>query len=112
MVVRRERELCGIGRAEGEGERSVDMLGQCYEGERDGLGTRSSFHYRKPTTVNLRSFTHGCLMRNYTRYRYRLAEICLPKEWWTFVESTCFELDEKYIQSGKEHDLITGQQVE
>ena len=51
-------------------------------------------------------------MRNYTRYRYQLAEFVYRQGLSTLVESTCFELDEKYIQSGTVHDLISGQQVE
>ena len=78
-----------------------------YELGTDGFGTRSSFHYEEPTTTDskLRVLNVQCI-------RYRLVEIGLPTGLSTLVESTCFELDERYIQSGTEHDLISGPQVE
>ena len=76
----------------------------------DGFGTRSSFHYEEPTTTDSKSAK--LRVRNAQCIRYRLVEIGLLTGLSTLVESTCFELDERYIQSGTEHDLMTGPQVE
>lgn len=69
-----------------------------YERLTAGLGPRSSFHYREPTTMNSRSSKHRVLNAQYTRYRP--AEIRLPKGPSILVELTGFVLDEKYIQGG------------
>ena len=58
--------------------------------------------------MNSRSSKHRVLNAQYTRYR--LAEIRLPERPSTLVEPTGFVLDEKYVQSGTEHDLISGQE--
>ncbi len=57
--------------------------------------------------MNSKSSKQRLLNAQYTGYR--LVEIRLPKGQSTLVGSTCFMLDERYIQDGTEHDLISGQ---
>ena len=64
----------------------------------------------EPTIMYSKSSKHRVLSAQYTGQHH--LEIGLPKGPSTLVELTCFVLDEKYIQGGTEHDLISGQKVE